>query len=275
MTLNPVPPKYIARNDRRTCICGYQRIDIGKNIWFVGEHGGAVWAPYYYRCPICYTFSAVNLYFSAESYQECRIEDYSIPDDKRELNRQRVQWILDHAEVPQDATIYDLGAGEGAFTQAFVQALPGARVVSVEADVRMPRKFHTEYEGATVVEDYIEPFLSSSEIAGSADVIVLTDVLEHVLNPDEMLASIIAALKPGGVAYVTVPNSDSLLHQEHVSDKDVSWDRANTTYQHLWVTSPREMVRLFERTGLLAEYTQALETRIRCDSQYSTFLLRK
>lgn len=275
MNIQSTAESYQGRNTRETCICGATRTDIENRIWYVGEYGSLVWAPYYYRCPACQSFSAVNLRFAPESYEETPIDSYCIPDAKRELNRARVQWILDRGNVPQDALIYDLGAGEGAFTQAFTNALPDAKVVAVEADYRMVEKFHLEYENATVVEDYIEPFLARSELTNSADVIVLTDVLEHVIDPTALLSLIVNALKPGGLAYITVPNSGSLFHHDHVPASNVPWARANVTYQHLWVISPHEMVNLLLTSGEIVEYTRSLETDIRLDAKYSTFLLRK
>lgn len=276
MLVEPVASKYEGRNSGHFCVCGTPRTDIENRIWHIGDHGSLVWAPYYYRCPSCSSFSAVNLRFAPESYAGTSIEEYWIPDEKRDLNRERVRWILERTQIPAHGVVYDLGSGEGAFTQALVQALPGARVVSVEADVRMPEKFQAEYEGASVVEEYIEPFLSRPEVANSADLIVLTDVLEHVLDPDELLRLIVAALKPGGVAYITAPNSDTLIpFQKQTPAGEVPWDRANPTYQHLWVMSPPEMMRLVLKHGALLEYTRSLETNIRRDSEYSTFLLRK
>ena len=48
--------------------------------------------------------------------------------------------------------------------------------------------------------------------AASFDRIICTEVLEHVVDPDAVLAAIASLLRPSGVAVVTVPN-DPLIHR--------------------------------------------------------------
>lgn len=45
---------------------------------------------------------------------------------------------------------------------------------------------------------------------GGFDIIFLSQVLEHVRNPDRFLANALAALRPGGMIYVDVPSDDGL-----------------------------------------------------------------
>ena len=191
-----------------SCLCGHCRHDIPNNIWKVVDASDNVTSAYYYRCPACISYSAVNLHFELDSYVQQPIEAYNIPDQKRDLNRGRVQWIREHFEYfPAAPTIYDLGSGEGAFTKALRDSFAGATIMAVEADIRMHEKFQEEYHGVTFVPEYIEPFLVKRET--SAELIVLTDVLEHVIDPRALLRLMIAALKPGMVAYITAPNGAS------------------------------------------------------------------
>src|SRR5262249_4252012 len=145
-------------------------------------------------------------YFEPDSYALHPIDAYSIPDQKRYLNSTRVQWIRDRFKYfPDGPTIYDLGSGEGAFTSALKDGFVGAAITAVEADTRMLAKFAEEYDKVTFIPEYIEPFLANHE--ASAELIVLTDVLEHVIDPRALLRLMIAALKPGMVAYITAPNA--------------------------------------------------------------------
>jgi 2-polyprenyl-3-methyl-5-hydroxy-6-metoxy-1,4-benzoquinol methylase len=58
---------------------------------------------------------------------------------------------------------------------------------------------------------------------GSFDVIVMTHVLEHIAEPRPVLAQLLAALNPGGVLYLAVPDSDSW--QFRIFGKE--WDAVN------------------------------------------------
>jgi 2-polyprenyl-3-methyl-5-hydroxy-6-metoxy-1,4-benzoquinol methylase len=268
--------EYLYRNKNvvDSCLCGHRRKHIPDNIWKVVNDSDDITSAYYYRCPACSSYSAVNLHFEPDSYSARPSDVYCIPLEKRHLNRARVCWIREHFEYfPESPTIYDLGSGEGAFTEALKVGFPGAAITSVEADTRMYEKFQAEYEGVTRAPEYIEPFLSRH--ASSAELIVLTDVMEHVIDPRALLRLIMAALKPGMVAYLTTPNGASYHEARSVKSDDINWHDANVTRQHLWMLSPAFMMKLIAETGEILDYSRTFETNIRRDSDYSTFLVRR
>jgi trans-aconitate methyltransferase len=267
---------YANRNDRLDCVCGERRVQIADRIWWVSDFQDQITPHYYYRCSSCQSFSAVNLHFEPSSYTEHHIDAYCIPDSKMELNHKRVGRIIEsfRGHIPDRPTIYDLGSGEGAFTKAFRQALPQASIIAVEADARMQDKFSDIYADVTFVPEYIETFLQRADSA-AADIVLLTDVLEHVLDPASMIRSVMAALKPGGIAYLTVPNALSFPSPRAVPADQVDWSLANITRQHLWMLAPQTWLDLMVGHGDLVEYSRSFEENIRRDAQYSTFILRK
>jgi SAM-dependent methyltransferase len=62
-----------------------------------------------------------------------------------------------------------------------------------------------QQHGVDVVHDFFR-----RETATSADAIVIDNVLEHVLNPQELLADAVAKLSERGLAIVIVPNRDDV-----------------------------------------------------------------
>ena len=56
-----------------------------------------------------------------------------------------------------------------------------------------------------VIEDF------SAHTTEKFDVIVLNAVLEHVYNPDSMIAACANLLRPNGLLYIDIPNEDHLL----------------------------------------------------------------
>jgi SAM-dependent methyltransferase len=62
-----------------------------------------------------------------------------------------------------------------------------------------------QQHGVNVVHDFFR-----RETAPPADAIVIDNVLEHVLDPQGLLADAVATLSPGGLAVVIVPNRDDL-----------------------------------------------------------------
>jgi SAM-dependent methyltransferase len=266
------------RNDRQNCVCGVARQDITNRIYRPVPQHDHVTPPYFYRCGICGTLSAVNLYFNVQSYSQVPIEAYCIPDPKRQLNRDRVNWIRVRGGTgfPHNPVVYDLGSGEGCFTACLLEAFPDARVVAVESDERMKQRFAVEYERAQFVPELIETFLETAVRNPEADLIILTDVLEHALEPEALLRLIAGALKPSGFAYITLPNADSYgTFPYHIPASEVDWNLANWTHQHLWMIKPRVLNDIINRTFVLREMSRTFETDIRRDGDYSTFMVQR
>jgi SAM-dependent methyltransferase len=270
--------KPLLKNDRDVCVCGAARHAIADHIYKPLPTHDYVTPAYFYKCDTCGTFSAVNLFFNPHSYSQVPIEAYCIPDAKWELNRARLAWIRARVrpDFPASPVIYDLGSGEGCFTACAVEAFPHARVVAVESDERMRQRFAAEYEPAEFVPELIEIFLDRALQKPEADLIILTDVLEHAVEPEALLERIAAALKPTGFAYITVPNADSygdLPH--HVPASQVDWELANWTCQHLWMIRPQLLNGMINRRYVLRDMSRSFETQIRRDADYSTFLVQR
>jgi SAM-dependent methyltransferase len=101
--------------------------------------------------------------------------------------------------------VCDVGAGKGHLARKLLARGAGA-VTAV--DISLP------YLERMVGEPGIKPVLANAEalpFAAHFDVIVATDVLEHVLNVGSFLYSANRALRLGGRFYVRVPYRESLL----------------------------------------------------------------
>jgi SAM-dependent methyltransferase len=62
-----------------------------------------------------------------------------------------------------------------------------------------------QQHGVNVVHDFFK-----RETAPAADAVVIDNVLEHVLDPQGLLAAAVTTLRAGGIAVVIVPNRDDL-----------------------------------------------------------------
>jgi SAM-dependent methyltransferase len=271
------PMSYKPRNERNACVCGSARTDIGNFIWQVQEDlDDPIHHAYYYRCPVCASFSSANIYFPIDSYNNTPIEAFHIPEIKHEMNAARIDWILSCVKLPEDAVLYDLGAGEGCFSDHFTRKVPKGRAVAVEADGRMQEKFYGTYERVEFVEVFIEAFLRETNNYPEPDVIAVTDVLEHVVEPEQMLRLIASTLKPGGFVYITVPNSRTFgTYPRRLAPADVDWDRANHARQHLWMLEPKIISDLVNAHFDIIEQSRTFDTKVRQDGDYSTILAQK
>jgi len=102
------------------------------------------------------------------------------------------------ARRPAGSTVIDVGAGPGFFPELF----EGHRYLALD---------FFPYPGIHVVSDIVKNRLPVR--SGSADVVILSNVLEHLNRPELVLAECHRVLKEGGELLLTVPFLFK-IHQE-------------------------------------------------------------
>jgi SAM-dependent methyltransferase len=107
------------------------------------------------------------------------------------------------SQVAGRALIVDVGCGDGAATAEAVQANPGHQVVGLDwsADgLKQARGL-----GLTVVRASVEP-PGLPVRAGAADVVIMSEIIEHLVDTDSALDEVCRVLKPGGSLLLSTPN---------------------------------------------------------------------
>ena len=102
--------------------------------------------------------------------------------------------------------LLDVGAGVGRFSAHFQAA--GFAVTPLEIHPLLARRIEDE-TGLSVVRQPFEAW--RPETAGCFDAIVISQVLEHVVDPGIWLEQCRRLLASGGVLFVSIPNFGSLL----------------------------------------------------------------
>jgi len=107
------------------------------------------------------------------------------------------RWIAEHCKGLEAV---DLACGEGYGTATVAER--AAKVVGVDANPEAHEHARLKYSGPGVrfVRDLVERFDEP------CDVVVFLQTIEHIENPDAVLAHVRDLLRPGGVAYVSTPN---------------------------------------------------------------------
>jgi SAM-dependent methyltransferase len=105
----------------------------------------------------------------------------------------------------------DLGAGEGAFTQALADLLgPGAHITAVDRDTGALRRLGAEVGRrfpTTRVETLVADFRKTLPLAG-LDGVVMANSLHFVRDKEPVLSGVKAMLRPGGRLIVVEYGSD-------------------------------------------------------------------
>jgi SAM-dependent methyltransferase len=134
----------------------------------------------------------------AEAQSDAYIEEEA---GQRTTARRALERIETHAA--RRDTILDLGCWVG-FLLAEARER-GWRTLGVE-----PSEFGSSYARDELGLEVVTASLFSAQLErASFDAIVMGDVLEHLISPDEALARIRELLAPGGVVWLAVPDAGS------------------------------------------------------------------
>jgi SAM-dependent methyltransferase len=98
----------------------------------------------------------------------------------------------------------DIGSGFGFYTQALRKT--GYRTVSIN-----PGKYENEVFRNLNGDEPLAVMFENYQPSGQFGVVMMSQVLEHLLEPDQAISKVSDLLAPGGVLACAVPNYDSFL----------------------------------------------------------------
>jgi 2-polyprenyl-3-methyl-5-hydroxy-6-metoxy-1,4-benzoquinol methylase len=108
------------------------------------------------------------------------------------------------------AAVVDLGCGEGGNLFALHRSLQRDTIRYIGVDLNRPALRtavnRAAYRRYANIEFHCGDVRSSGLPAASADVVLCSEVIEHLHDPSQLLAEIRRILAPGGTAVVTTPN---------------------------------------------------------------------
>lgn len=130
-------------------------------------------------------------------------------DEAHNFNQwSRDKWVAEKAAtVPAGAHVLDVGAGTAPYRALFSHCVYKAH------DFAQYQNLKNGSEGLYAPFDYISDICKIPAPDKSFDVIICTEVLEHVPYPIDALAEMCRLLKPGGTLFITAPLGSG-LHQE-------------------------------------------------------------
>lgn len=162
---------------------------------------------------------------------------------------------------PRGLRILDLGCGGGHNGALFKKA--GAReVVGVELDARAAHEARSRLD--SVLQDDLAGFDPARLGDKPFDAILASDVFEHLLDPEAVLARALTRLRPGGAVVVSLPNVSNVYVFANLLAK--RWPRRSSGIfdrTHLRFFAKRDMVALLEGAGLRVLRVEPYYTRYR------------
>ena len=124
--------------------------------------------------------------------------------------------LLLGAPVPTDGRVVEIGGGTGALGAEMARRASSVILTDVSLAWLVLAQRRLLDMGLTNVLVVAATAEALPVDAGSVDLIVGADVIEHVPNRDEVVAHCYAALRPGGSLWLSTPNRLSLTPEPHV-----------------------------------------------------------
>jgi SAM-dependent methyltransferase len=133
-------------------------------------------------------------------YEEPGVPDRSGPDRARRQAR-LLREVLRGAGGP--AVIVDVGCGDGAATALAARGSPEHRMLGLDWSAAALRR--AQARGLALIRAEVEP-AGLPVGSGRADVVVMSELIEHLIDPDSVLEEVRRVLRPGGTLLLSTPN---------------------------------------------------------------------
>lgn len=178
---------------------------------------------------------------------------YSAEYSEPELAQKRlradcvVELISRHVDGARAARFLEVGCGEGFVVKSAVQR--GWNVRAVDYQLAPVQKFNADVVEHVVADDPNQ-YLREQIAAGERfDAVVLQNVLEHVLEPEELLAQLRTIIHPHGCLIVQVPNDFSALQKLAREQRRTTRDYWFLPPQHLNYFNEDNLPKVAARAG--------------------------
>ena len=118
--------------------------------------------------------------------------------------------------IPQGSKVLDIACGPGLLCRKIKQRVPGATVMGVDFARYMIER-NQERDGALGIENECLDIRDSLGALGRRfDVVCMCEILEHLDQPEVVVAAGMERLRPGGRFILTCPHGEDIPDPEHV-----------------------------------------------------------
>lgn len=149
--------------------------------------------------------------------------------------RERAKWLNSLNSINN---VIDVGCGDGDFLARFVEM--GCVAFGTEFDKESQKV--SQSKGAIMLGGGLNPELP--EMLSGFDLIIFTEVIEHINNPIEVLQNFKKIMKPGALLFITTPNFESI--ERHILGP--RWGMIMYP-EHITYYSPKTLDRVLQAQG--------------------------
>jgi len=144
------------------------------------------------------------------------------------FHRRRLVVQLAARAVPSPARILDVGCGQGELLDELAARFPGARITGADISAEALASSRERSPGYQFVQlDLADPAFEEAHRGhlGGFDLVVCSEVLEHIADAGTAARRLFELVAPGGVAVVTVPGGSmsrydvAIGHHRHYDER--------------------------------------------------------
>jgi SAM-dependent methyltransferase len=179
----------------------------------------------------------------AEEYRRATVDAEGVPsvpylEFARAKSRREFEWLAARLTLGARGRVLEVGCATGQLLRLFTER--GWQAIGVE-----PTRIFAEYGSRAHGLPIIPALFEEAELPPGFDLVILSQVLEHVEDPAAVLGRAAALLGPAGRLYVSVPYFAAYLPIRPARELFVS--------THLFAFSPASLLNLASRCRLAAD----------------------
>lgn len=118
--------------------------------------------------------------------------------------------------VPAGSSVLDIACGTGLLCRKISQFVPGAKVLGVDFAEYTIRQNQERDRELGIEYRRVDIRHSLDSLTTRFDVVTMCEILEHLEEPERVVAEAMALLKTGGRFILTCPHDDAIPDPEHV-----------------------------------------------------------
>jgi 2-polyprenyl-3-methyl-5-hydroxy-6-metoxy-1,4-benzoquinol methylase len=118
--------------------------------------------------------------------------------------------------IPNGSEVLDIACGPGLLCRKIKQRLPLTRVTGVDFAQYMLVRNEERDRSLGIVYQCLDIRTSLGDVEKRFDVVCMCEILEHLEEPQRVVAAALALLKPGGRFILTCPHQDGIPDPEHL-----------------------------------------------------------
>jgi 2-polyprenyl-3-methyl-5-hydroxy-6-metoxy-1,4-benzoquinol methylase len=170
------------------------------------------------------------------------------PEAEKVANQRKTIQDLKRRLGATEIRLLDIGSGRG----ELLAAAEREKVIAVGLEFSQAMIEAAASRGYSVLRQSAEDHAAEDHVY---DAVVLASVIEHVHDPDSLVAAISKLLRPGGIAYVECPNEPNLLTTAWAAVSRLRRSRAvlnlspSFTPFHVYGFNPQAISTLFAKHG--------------------------